>query len=183
MVVTGVSMVVTALLVLIAIEATLGSGHSNPGSASGNPEVSAADHLQAQQSLSTALQAVNAASAGGAGGVPGLGASGSGSGTGAGSGVTVAELSASDPSLTFVAGPSTTATTVSVASEGGSVTLATRSSDGVCWLVWHAPGSADWYGAQTHAGSCSAPGLSSPPSPGPVSSNAIGWQSGSFPPV
>ncbi|MGH9078579.1 MAG: hypothetical protein ACRDYE_00595 [Acidimicrobiales bacterium] len=63
----------------------------------------------------------------------------------------------------------------------GSVTLTDRSSDDICWLIWKSGGSAAWYGAQTGLASCTAPSLSAPPTPGPVSSNAIGWQQGSFP--
>jgi hypothetical protein len=47
--------------------------------------------------------------------------------------------------------------------------------------VWKGQGSASWYGAQTDQPTCTAPALASTPSPGPVSSSGIGWQTGSFP--
>jgi hypothetical protein len=193
MILTVVSLVVVALLVLLATMSTFGSSGSSVGSVSGNPEVNAAEDLQAQQSLSTALTSASAAG-GGVGGIAGIGSgalgadSGGGAdgGVSAGAGVSIAQLSAANPSLTFVAGPTTSPTTVSVTTDPslpGSVTMATRSSDGVCWLVWHSPSVTTWYGAQTHLASCSAPALASPPPPGSVSSTAIGWQTGSFPAV
>src|SRR5664280_357289 len=43
-------------------------------------------------------------------------------------------------------------------------------------------GSPAWYGAQTgRLASCTAPALASAPTPGPVSSSAVGWQQASFP--
>jgi hypothetical protein len=178
-VVVAISMVVVAALVLLAAKETLGPTGSSNDSVSGNPEVALAESVQAQQSLSTALVAASGLGAGGGdGSIAGLGA------PGAGAAADIARLSAAEPSLTFVSGPTTSATTVSVAedpSTPSAVTLATRSAGGLCWLVWHAPGTATWYGAQTHLASCSAPALGSPPSPGPVSSTAIGWQTGSFP--
>lgn len=201
MVVTAASLLVTAVLVLLALEATLGSsGGSGAGSVSGNPAVASADHVQAQQALSTALTDVSSATVSGASGLAGAadsaaaaataeaegGGSGSSSdaGSGQGSGVDIAQLHAADPSLTFVNGPTTVPSTVSVSSgtgPAGSVTLATRSSDGVCWVVWHAPTAQTWYGAQTGLASCTAPALAAAPSPGPVTSGAIGWQTGGFP--
>jgi hypothetical protein len=101
-------------------------------------------------------------------------------------------LSASGASVSFVAGPSSNATTISVAvsgaggaevgaGESGAVTLAARASDSVCWLIWKSSDGQAWYGAQTGLSRCTAPTLTSPPSPGPISSSAIGWQQGSFP--
>ncbi len=66
-------------------------------------------------------------------------------------------------------------------SGAGAITLADRSSDNVCWLIWKSSGSATFYGAQTGLTSCSAPQLAAPPTPGPVSADAIGWQEESFP--
>lgn len=185
MVVVAISMVVVAALVLLAAKATLGTTGSSNDSVSGNPEVALAESVQAQQSLSTALGAASGLGPGGGGSsMAGLGDSGVGGAADTGAATDIARLSAAEPSLTFVSGPTTSATTVSVAedpSTPGAVTLATRSAGGVCWLVWHAPAIATWYGAQTHLASCSAPALGSPPNPGPVSSTAIGWQTGSFP--
>jgi hypothetical protein len=199
------SLVGVALLTLGLLSTTLHSGSTADTSVSNAPGVGLADDLVAQQSLSTALTTVSTA------------ASTSG---GYGS-VDIATLSASDPSVTYVDGPTTSASTVSItvtsgsggagggggsaigaaisgavaagagSSDGaglgggggvsGTVTLAARSSDGVCWLVWKGQGSGSWYGAQTGLASCTAPALSSAPSPGPVSSSGIGWQEGSFP--
>jgi hypothetical protein len=63
----------------------------------------------------------------------------------------------------------------------GGVTLADRSSGGICWLVWKSSNTATWFGAQTGQSQCTAPALSSAPSTGSVSSSSIGWQEGSFP--
>lgn len=169
MIATMLSMVAAALLVALLVGSSFHSGSTASGTAS-NPEVALADSAQAQQSLSTGLHAAEdaAASAGGL------------------ASVDTATLSAAEPSVTFVAGPSTGPTTVSVATGStadgtGSVTLTDRSSDGTCWVVWSSPSSTTWYGAQTGQSSCTAPALSGPPSPGPVSGSAIGWQSGAFP--
>jgi hypothetical protein len=186
MVLVAVSMVIVAALVLLGARATLGSSTSSDGSTAGNPEIAAADHLQAQQSLSTALQAASGgAASGGTGGIAGIAGAGGAAGAGGnGGGVSIAQLSAAEPSLTFVSGPTSSPTTVSVTTDPsvpGGVTLATRSADGVCWLVWHAAGTPTWYGAQTHLATCSAPALGSAPAAAPVSSTAIGWQTSSFP--
>jgi hypothetical protein len=198
------SLVGVALLTLILLSTTLHSGTSPDAGVANAPGVGLADNLVAQQSLSTALTAVETAASG---------AGGYGS-------VDVATLSGSDPSVSYVSGPTTSASTVSVALTGGSgsvatgspvggsvgaaisgaeaagsgagegtggggasgtVTLAAHSSNGTCWLVWKGDGSATWYGAQTGLASCTAPALTSAPSPGPVSSSGIGWQVGGFP--
>jgi hypothetical protein len=65
--------------------------------------------------------------------------------------------------------------------QSGEVTLADRSSNGTCWLVWKSGAGPAWYGAQTNLPSCTAPVLSSTPTASPVSSSSIGWQEGSFP--
>jgi hypothetical protein len=208
MIATVLALVVVALGAALLLGTTLHSGGASSTGVANSPGVALADRVQAQQSLSTGLTAAeNAAAAAG-----GLAT------------VTASALEASNPSITFVAGPSSGPTTVSVAvsadgsggatgggsqptgvagipdipgvtgggdtangggssgaTSGGSITLADRSSDGVCWLVWKSGGTAAWYGAQTGLASCTAPSLSTTPTPGSVSSNAIGWQQGSFP--
>ncbi len=196
MIVTMLSLVAVALLALVLMSTTLHSGSTSSTNIANAPGVGEADSLVAQQSLSTALIAVGTAAA-----------SAGGYGT-----VEVGSLSAADPSVTYVTGPTTGASTVSVAltagtgSPGGAVgaaisgaeaagsgavtggsgisgtvTLAARSANGTCWLVWRGDGSATWYGAQTGLPSCTAPALAVAPSAGPVSSSGIGWQQGSFP--
>jgi hypothetical protein len=174
MIVTMVSLVISALLIVLLLHATLGSGSTSATSVSNAPGVGLATSEQAQQALSTGITAAAAAAAG-AGGYGALSA---------------ASLSASDPSITFVDGPSTSASTVSVATSdagtdgsgaGGSVTLAALASNGTCWLVWRGVGASNWYGAQTHLTSCTAPALPTTPVPSAVSASAIGWQQGSFP--
>ncbi len=173
MIATMLGLVAVALLTALLLGSTFGSGSTPSGSAAsgtaGNPEVAMADAVRAQQSLSTGLHAAEDASAA-AGGFASINA-----GT----------LSAAEPSVTFASGPSTGPTTVSVATGAtpdgtGSVTLADRSSDGTCWVVWSSS-SSTWYGAETGQSSCTAPAFSEPPSPGPVTGSAIGWQAGSFP--
>jgi len=165
MVVTLAGLVVVALLVLVGIRSTLSPGGSGP--AAGHP-VSTADQVQAQQALSTALTAAGTASAG-SGSYVGLDAS---------------MLQTAEPTLTFTAGPSDGAATVSVASTSdgsGSVTLAARASGGTCWFVWRSPQAGTWYGAQSGGGSCAAQPIEPTPNPGTVSSTSIGWQQGGFP--
>ena len=163
MVVTVLSLMITALLVALLLGTTLTSGSKSKAGVSNAPGVALATSLQAQQSLSTGLSSAAAAAA------------------------TVGGLGSVDAARMTAENPSTDATTVSVAvvpgsgGEGGSITLAARASDGTCWLVWRSAGAATWYGAQTDLPSCTAPALASAPTPGPVSSSAIGWQPGSFP--
>ena len=212
MIATMLSLVAVALLTLLLMSTTLNSSSTSATNISNAPGVGEADNLLAQQSLSTALTAVSAAasSAGGYGSLD------------------ISTLSASDPSVSYVAGPTTTASTVSITvtsgsganstgsssaaggaggsigaaisgaeaaggagdgvgtgsgagSVSGTVTLTARSSNGTCWLVWRAEGSATWFGAQTGQSSCTAPALTSSPAAGPVTSSTIGWQQGSFP--
>ncbi len=166
MIATMLSLVAAALLVAVLLSSTLHSGGNSSTSISNAPGVAEADALQAQQSLTTALSATGGAlaQAGGYGGV------------------SASALASSDPSISFVDGPSSSPVVVSVAADNqsGSVTLADHSADGTCWLAWKSAG-ATWYGAQTHLSSCSAPAFGSPPVAGPVTSAAIGWQQGSFP--
>ncbi len=202
MILTLLSLVAVALLSLVLLSTTFHSGDDSSTNLSHAPGVAQADDLVAQQALSTALTSVGtaAANAGGYGALD------------------VATLSASDPTVSYVAGPTTSASTVSIAVTGGAsggsagagvpggaigaaingasggsdesggsagsgtVTLAARSSDGTCWLVWKGDGTATWYGAQTGLGSCTAPALTSAPDAGTVTSSSIGWQPGSFPP-
>jgi len=185
MVVIVISLAITAILVALLLGTTLKSGSNSSTNITNAPGVAQATAIQAQQTLSTALTAADtAASSGGYGSL------------------TVSALSASNPSISFVTGPSTDPSTVSVAvtgggagaeggfgvdgvpgGSGGSVTLADRSTDGTCWLVWKSAASAAWFGAQTDLSSCTAPALDTAPSPDPVSSTSIGWQQGSFPAV
>lgn len=177
MIATVLSLVATALLVAILLSTTLHSGSSSNASISNAPGVAEADGLQAQQALSTGLSAASTAAAG----AGGYGA------------ITPSELSGSEPSVTFVAGPSSNSSTISIAvSPGqaeeatggptGSITLADRSADGTCWLVWKSA-EATWYGAQTKLSSCTAPVIAAAPSAGSVSSSSIGWAQGTFPPT
>jgi hypothetical protein len=176
MIATVLALLATALLTAILLGNTLPSNKSAGSSANGSgisnaPGFAEARSMQAQQTLSIGLTTVETAAAS-AGGYSSLQPS---------------ALSASNPSIIFVSGPSTNSTTISLAgvsgvgNEGAGVTLAVRSVGGTCWLVWKSPESATWYGAQTGQPSCTAPALSSPPTVGPVSATSIGWQEGSFP--
>jgi hypothetical protein len=168
MVVTIVSLVVSALLGALLLGTMVHSGSTVKTGVANSPAVAAADGIEAQQALSTGLNAASTAAAD-------IGGYGS---------LQISALSATQPSTSFVSGPSSSASTVSVSisTEGdGSITMADRSSDGICWLLWRSTGSAVWYGAQTGLTSCAAPTLASVPTVGPVSSTAIGWQQGSFP--
>jgi hypothetical protein len=172
MIVTMLSLVIGALLVALLLGKTLGSSATSSTSITNAPGVSEADGLQAKQSLSIGLTAAATAAATNGGYAT----------------LTSADLSQANPSVHFVTGPSTNSSTVSIATVaagssdgGGSITMAVHASGGTCWLVWKADQGATWYGAQSGLASCIAPAISSPPTPGPVSSSTIGWQQGSFP--
>lgn len=169
---TMLSLVIGALLVALLLGKTLGSSTTSSTSIDNAPGVSEADSLQAKQSLSVGLTAAATAAAA-SGGYATL---------------TSADLSQANPSIHFVMGPSASSSTVSVATTatgggdgGGSLTMAAHASDGTCWLVWRSDQGATWYGAQSALASCTAPAISSPPTPGPASPSTIGWQQGSFP--
>jgi hypothetical protein len=166
MVVTMASLVIAAALVALVVNATLSSHGTPQAGVAKAPGVGLADDLQAQQALSTSLTAATS----GAGGTRDFSA------------VTAARLSATNPSLTYVEGPSSSSSVVSVAtsSSSGSVTLVTRAAGGTCWVVWAGSGGT-WYGAETNQSSCSAPSVDVAPTASPVSSTAIGWQRNGFP--
>jgi len=171
MIATVLSLAAAALLVALLLGSTLHSGGTAGTSVSNAPGVAQSDNLAAQQALSTGLSSAAAAAAD-SGGLGSLDPS---------------TLSASNPSIAFVSGPSASASTVSVTvaadgAGGEALTLADRSSNGTCWLVWRSAAGVTWYGAQTGLASCAAPAIGSPPPPGPVSSSSIGWQQGAFPP-
>ena len=164
---TMLSLLVSAILVALVLTSTLGShGQSKPGIANA-PGVGLADNVQAQQALSISVTAATTAEA----------ASGGDYST-----VTVSILSAANPSITYMDGPSTSSSVISVANSasGGGITMVVRASSGICWLVWAGSGGT-WYGAQTNQTSCTAPPLNSAPTASAVSSTAIGWRHGGFP--
>ena len=166
MVVTLAGLVIVALLVLVALKSTFGSGTSS-GSSVHQP-VSAADDDQAQQSLATALTTAATLTAA----------------SGSYVGIDASALQAAEPTVTFVDGASTGPDTVSVASTSdgsGSITLAARASGGTCWFAWRSSQTGTWYGAQTGGGACAAQPIEPTPNPGAVSTTSIGWQQGSFP--
>ena len=105
MIATLLSLVAAALLSLVLLSTTFHSGDGSSTNVSRSPGVAQADDLVAQQALSTALTSVGtaAANAGGYGALD------------------VATLSASDPTVSYVAGPTTSASTVSIAVTGGAV--------------------------------------------------------------
>ena len=163
LVVVAGSLLVVALLVLVALKAT---GTGGAGSATRTPTqaAGAADAAVAQQNLQTGLTSVEQTDAGGQGTAD------------------PSNLQASNPSISFTSGPSTGPGTVSVAStDGSAVTLAARSSDGTCWVVWWAPTGGTWFGAQPGQASCTAPALATAPTAGPATSSTIGWQQGGYP--
>ncbi len=205
MVATVLSLVVGALALALVLGTTLHSTGTSPNGVANAPGVAQADRIQAQQSLTTGLTAAQTLAAG-AGGLAGVTAAELQSSnpsldfvSGASSGPTTVSVAVSGESggvtpgagdtggaSSGIAGIAGIAGATGQGGDGGgggtgSITLADRSSDGVCWLVWSAGGTATWYGAQTGLASCSAPSLSAPPTPGPVTSSTIGWQQASFP--
>jgi hypothetical protein len=165
-----ISLMLVALLSVGALEAFAGGAGAGSGSPAQNPTVDRAYDVQAQSSLSTAMQNVRD------------GAISSGA-------VSAADLA----QYGVTAGPSSSGTTVSgavapaAASSGlggalgfGSVTLAAQSKAGTCWFVWFSA-SATWYGFEPDATSCIAPSMATAPTPGAGSPGMVGWQQGSFP--
>jgi len=192
MLLTVVSLLITALLILFALTTLFKSNGNGSVKLSNEPGVGMADDLSAQQALQTSLTAADtvAAESGGYGSV------------------TASALSASNPSITYVDAPgsSSSSSTVSVATSStgssaggvggvaglgdgsdqggggsGSITLAVRASSGNCWLAWKGAGGGTWFGEQTGLTSCHAVTLASAPTAGVVSSSAIGWRQGAFP--
>jgi len=163
MLVTVISLFVTALLVLLVRTATGVSGSGTSGTPS--QSVALADDVQAQQNLSQGVSTLQQTDPAGQGSVD------------------AAALQSANPSVTYTTGASLNPSTISVTpqSDGRSVALADRSTDGTCWVVWWSPTAGTWYGAQTGLSSCTAPSLSGPPTAGPVSGSAIGWQQVTFP--
>jgi hypothetical protein len=89
MVATMLSLVAVALLAAVLLGTTLHSSSNSEASISNAPGVAAADGLQAQQALDTGLSAATSAAVG----------------TGGYGAVTPSTLSASEPSVSFVTGP------------------------------------------------------------------------------
>jgi hypothetical protein len=167
-IVTMLSLVVSALLIALVLGTTLHSGGSSPSGVDSAPGVAMANGIQTQQALTTALGSIATASttSGGYGSLQ------------------PADLTAINPGVHVVAGPSANSSTISMATAStgaGSVTLAALAPDRTCWLIWSSPGSATWYGAQQGLTSCVAPALPMAPTAGPVTSTSIGWHQGSFP--
>ena len=163
MLVTVISLFVTALLVLLVLKATGVSGSGT--SATPSQSVSLAADTQAQQNLTQGLSTLQQTDPGGQGSV------------------NAAALQAANPSVTYTSAASANPSTISVTpqSYSSSVVLADRATDGNCWLVWWSPTAGTWYGAQTGQSACIAPSLPGPPTPGPVSSSTVGWQQVTFP--
>jgi hypothetical protein len=162
MLVTAISLLVTALLVLLVLKATgvTGSGTS----ATPTQSAALADDTQAQQNLSQGLSTLQQTDPGGQGSV------------------NAAALQAANPSVTYTSDASSNPSTISVTPQSdGAVALADRSTDGTCWVVWWSPTTGTWFGAQSTQSSCTAPSLPGTPTAGPVSSSTIGWQQGKFP--
>jgi hypothetical protein len=164
------------------------SSNSDSGTGSGSP-VNRAYDVVGETTLETAESAVQTVAT-----TAGFG------------GMSAQTLGFDEPSIHFVAGPTSSDTTVSVGgqsavpgatpttsiqsvlgsagSSGGSVILATYSDNlsgtGSCLFVWMTTG-ATWFGAESDQTSCTATSLTSAPQPSAVTSTSIGWSSGSFP--
>jgi hypothetical protein len=104
MIATVLSLLAAALLTLLLLSTTLHSSSTSDTSISNAPGVGVADDLVAQQALSSALASIG-------------GAASSAGGYGA---LDITTLSTSDPSISFVAGPTSSPSTISVALTGTS---------------------------------------------------------------
>lgn len=144
-----------------------GAGGAGASSASGSiGAVALAADEAAQENLRAALDALAQVAA-----VDGYSA------------VTASGLQGSLRGVTFIGGPSTSASVISltsVAGSSGGVGMAALSSSGTCWETWTA-GAATYFGAELKAATCSAPALASAPAPAPPATGRVGWQAGSFP--
>lgn len=142
-----------------------GVGGSAASSGSGGAVSLAADEA-AQENLRAALDALAQTAA-----VDGYGS------------VTASDLQDSLRGVTFVRGPSTGASVLSVTTDstaGGAVSMAALSASGTCWLTWTTPEST-FFGAEPRAATCVAPALAQAPATGSPAAGHIGWQPGSFP--
>jgi hypothetical protein len=148
----GISkLVIVAGLLVVAVVITLLVGttmHTSGKATASASNVTTGNDHQAQQALSAGLPEASAKA--GSRGYAFL---------------DISTLSTSGASVTFGSGPSSNPSTVSVHIVGGhsnnqnknrnqrtagaSITMADRSSDGVCWFVWRSTESATWYGART----------------------------------
>jgi hypothetical protein len=211
MIATVLALLIVALGAALLLGSTLHSGGNTSSGHAASPGVAFADRTQAQQSLTTGLSAAQtvATTAGGFSAVTptelqaanpsitfvngpssapttvSVAVSASG-GAGAGGGGDPSTGAGGIPNIPGVTsgggvGSAGAGNGNGNGSDTSGITLADRSSDGVCWLIWKSTGSATWYGAQTGLTSCNAPQMSTTPTPGPVSASAIGWQQGSFP--
>lgn len=142
-----------------------GPGGSAVSSGSGGAVALAADEA-AQENLRAALDALVQTAA-----VDGYGS------------VTVADLEDSMRGVTFVSGPSTGASVLSLTTDsaaGGAVSMAALAASGTCWLTWTTATTTS-FGAEPEAASCVAPALALPPAAGSPAPGHIGWQTGAFP--
>jgi hypothetical protein len=169
LVIIGVGMTIQ-----LSVDLTSSPSDSAATGADGSPLVAPAADLQAKQTLSSAMTAVQAALAGG-------------------NQVAAIDLDARVPGVAFSGEPSTGPTAVSLAVAAGlpstsgtglteDVTLAVRSDSGTCWYIWLG-GAVPWFGARTDQHECTAPAMTLPPTAGAVSSSTIGWSPGSYPPA
>jgi hypothetical protein len=97
--------------------------------------------------------------------------------------VTVSGLEDSMRGVTFVNGPSTSASVISLttgSAAGGAVSMAALAASGTCWLTWTTAATTS-FGAEPKAATCVAPALAQPPAAGAPAPGHIGWQAGSFP--
>ncbi len=205
----GFVMLAVSLLITAALVALLLKSFTDNGSSSDNinnaPGLHLADDLQAKQSLTSSLSSAQsqAAQAGGYGAVtaaalgtdnPGLTYT-----SGASSSPTTVSVAADSTPTTGATGTTSpggalnpdgsdgsdaspgAGTGGGAGGTGGSVTLASWSTSGTCWLIWQPTGGQAWYGAQTNMTNCTAPAFSTSPPSGAPTSSTIGWQLGSFP--
>ena len=168
----AISLLVVALMSLAAFAALSGGRSDAGGSQALGATVANAYDVQAQSDLDTVVQNVRSAMVAD-GGASGLDLSQYGVSIGASTDPQVVSgaVSASDTADAGAPGPG---------SDGSSVTLAAAAKSGTCWFVWLS-GTTTWYGDEPDATTCAAVPLSAPPTPGPSSPGAIGWQQGAFP--
>jgi hypothetical protein len=166
-----ISLLIVALLSVGALKAFGSGAGAGSGAKALHSTVHQAYDVQAQSTLSTAMQNVR-------------------DGAISNGGVSVSDLAR----YGVTPGPSSSPSVVSgavadsTAAIGGtdgplgfvSVTLAADSQSGTCWFVWFSS-SATWYGFEPDATSCVAPPLAAAPTAEAGAPGMIGWHQGSFP--
>jgi len=155
----AISLLIVAVITVVAMKAVRDDGTGGTGSQSLGSDVNSAYAVEAQSNLSNAMEHIqDAALSDGA----------------------TATLDLTQFGVGTVTGVMAALPTDGDGPGGSGVTLAARGAPGTCWFVWFS-NAATWYGVEPGTPSCTPEPMSQPPPAGAASSGTIGWQQGSFP--